>query len=245
MSRGCSTSSPRSSRRRLERESGHGASGTRMRPRCGPRPDCRRPATHRSDEKPPYAARCAARLAMVLLMTVKPQILALGGGFAALESAFLLRMRLHDAVDIRLVSTSDQLTFRPNSIYVPFGADPASLLVDLRKPLHRRHASAAIPADVVSRRAISGWFTAAWPVFIFVAPFLGVLVYLIAHSTDMAERRGVSRRRPRPPSTRTRRRSQRRPVPRRTRRPRGCSTAVPARKPSSSRPRRRRSPSVP
>jgi sulfide:quinone oxidoreductase len=29
--------------------------------------------------------------------------------------------------------------FRPNSIYVPFGTDPASLLVDLRKPLARRH----------------------------------------------------------------------------------------------------------
>lgn len=78
---------------------------------------------------------------------------------------------------------------------MPFGADPASLLVDLHKPLYRRHAdfvagSAAIPADVVSRRDISGWVTAAWSVFIFVAPFLGVLVYLIAHSTDMAERRG-------------------------------------------------------
>jgi sulfide:quinone oxidoreductase len=29
--------------------------------------------------------------------------------------------------------------FRPNSIYVPFGADPSSLLVGLRKPLARRH----------------------------------------------------------------------------------------------------------
>ena len=57
-------------------------------------------------------------------MTVKPKILVLGGGFAALESAFLLRMRLHDAVDIRLVSASDQFTFR-RTVYVPFGADPA------------------------------------------------------------------------------------------------------------------------
>jgi sulfide:quinone oxidoreductase len=87
---------------------------------------------------------------MVLLMTVKPQVLVLGGGFAALESAFLLRMRLHDAVDIRLVSSSDQFTFRPNSIYVPFGADPASLLVDLHKPLRRRHVDfvAGSAADV-------------------------------------------------------------------------------------------------
>jgi sulfide:quinone oxidoreductase len=72
-------------------------------------------------------------------MTAKPQILILGGGFAALESAFLLRMRLHDEVDIRLVSDSDDFVFRPNSIYVPFGADPTSLLVGLQKPLDRRH----------------------------------------------------------------------------------------------------------
>jgi hypothetical protein len=47
----------------------------------------------------------------------------------------------------------------------------------------------AIFADVFSRRDISGWVKAAWSVFIIVVPFLGVLVYLIAHSDDMAERR--------------------------------------------------------
>ena len=72
-------------------------------------------------------------------MPAKPQVLVLGGGFAALESAFLLRMRLGEQVDIRLVSDRDHFVFRPNSIYVPFGADPASLLVGLRKPLARRH----------------------------------------------------------------------------------------------------------
>ncbi len=72
-------------------------------------------------------------------MQAKPQVLVLGGGFAALESAFLLRMRLGEKVDIRLVSDRDDFVFRPNSIYVPFGTDPASLLVDLRKPLARRH----------------------------------------------------------------------------------------------------------
>ncbi|MET0686929.1 MAG: FAD-dependent oxidoreductase [Solirubrobacteraceae bacterium] len=71
-------------------------------------------------------------------MPAKPQILVLGGGFAALESAFLLRMRLGEKVDIRLVSDREHFVFRPNSIYVPFGADPASLLVDLHKPLGRR-----------------------------------------------------------------------------------------------------------
>jgi sulfide:quinone oxidoreductase len=72
-------------------------------------------------------------------MPAKPQVLVLGGGFAALESTFLLRMRLGEKVDIRLVSDRDHFVFRPNSIYVPFGTDPASLLVDLRKPLSRRH----------------------------------------------------------------------------------------------------------
>jgi sulfide:quinone oxidoreductase len=71
-------------------------------------------------------------------MPPTPKVLVLGGGFAALETAFLLRMRLHDQVDIRLVSDSDQFLFRPNSIYVPFGADPGSLLVDLKKPLAKR-----------------------------------------------------------------------------------------------------------
>ncbi len=71
-------------------------------------------------------------------MPAKPRVLVVGGGFAALETAFLLRMRHHDDVDIRLISDRDQFLFRPNSIYVPFGADPDSLLVDLNKPLHRR-----------------------------------------------------------------------------------------------------------
>jgi len=71
-------------------------------------------------------------------MPAKPQVLMLGGGFAALESAFLLRMRLGEQVDMRLVSDHEHFVFRPNSIYVPFGADPSSLLVGLRKPLARR-----------------------------------------------------------------------------------------------------------
>jgi sulfide:quinone oxidoreductase len=71
-------------------------------------------------------------------MAAKPQILILGGGFAALEAAFLLRMRLHDQVGIRVVSDQDAFVFRPNSIYVPFGAEPASLLTGLARPLARR-----------------------------------------------------------------------------------------------------------
>ncbi len=74
-------------------------------------------------------------------MHARPQVLVLGSGFAALESAFLLRARMHDDVDIRLVSDSDSFVFRPNSIYVPFGADPDSLLLGLDRPLGRRDIS--------------------------------------------------------------------------------------------------------
>ncbi len=72
-------------------------------------------------------------------MTAKPRVLVLGGGFAALESAFLMRMRMRDRVDLTLVSDNDSFVFRPNTIYIPFGADPESLLVDLHKPLRRRN----------------------------------------------------------------------------------------------------------
>ena len=44
-------------------------------------------------------------------------------------------------------------------------------------------------ADVISRHDMSGWGKAGWAVFIIVLPFLGVLIYLITHSSDMAERK--------------------------------------------------------
>ncbi|MCL4286305.1 MAG: FAD-dependent oxidoreductase [Thermoleophilia bacterium] len=71
-------------------------------------------------------------------MPAHPKVLVLGGGFAALETAFLLRMRHRDDLDIRVVAADDRFLFRPNSIYVPFGADPGSLLVDLNEPMRRR-----------------------------------------------------------------------------------------------------------
>jgi sulfide:quinone oxidoreductase len=78
-----------------------------------------------------------ARAAMLTTMS-SPRVVILGGGFAALETAFLLRMRLRDSVDLTLVSDRDTFLFRPNTIYVPFGAEPDSLLTDLDKPLRRR-----------------------------------------------------------------------------------------------------------
>jgi hypothetical protein len=43
--------------------------------------------------------------------------------------------------------------------------------------------------DVFSRKDLSGWSKAGWTLFTIILPLLGVLVYLIAHGKDMAERR--------------------------------------------------------
>lgn len=43
-------------------------------------------------------------------------------------------------------------------------------------------------ADLFRRDDVSGWGKAAWCVFVIVLPFLGVLVYVIAHGGDMARR---------------------------------------------------------
>jgi Phospholipase_D-nuclease N-terminal/Short C-terminal domain len=45
-----------------------------------------------------------------------------------------------------------------------------------------------ILSDVFRRRDIGGWAKAGWCVFLIVLPFVGALVYLIAHHDDMAER---------------------------------------------------------
>jgi hypothetical protein len=46
-----------------------------------------------------------------------------------------------------------------------------------------------ILSDVFRRRDLSGWGKAGWTFFLIVLPFLGALIYLIAHSDGMAERR--------------------------------------------------------
>jgi hypothetical protein len=43
-------------------------------------------------------------------------------------------------------------------------------------------------ADIFRRRDISGWGKAAWIVFTILVPFLGVFVYLITQSDEMAKR---------------------------------------------------------
>lgn len=55
-----------------------------------------------------------------------PRVVVLGGGVAALEAAFLLHARLHGRVDVELVCERDDFLFRPNLVYVPFGAEPGA-----------------------------------------------------------------------------------------------------------------------
>src|SRR3954447_21680807 len=43
-------------------------------------------------------------------------------------------------------------------------------------------------ADIFRRHDASGWSKAAWTFFVIVAPFIGVLIYLIAHGKDMGQR---------------------------------------------------------
>jgi hypothetical protein len=43
-------------------------------------------------------------------------------------------------------------------------------------------------ADVFRRRDLSGWGKAGWSVLMIFLPFLGVLIYLIAHGQDMGQR---------------------------------------------------------
>jgi hypothetical protein len=43
-------------------------------------------------------------------------------------------------------------------------------------------------ADIFRRHDIGGWGKAAWCVFVIILPFLGVLIYLIAEGSNMAQR---------------------------------------------------------
>jgi len=42
--------------------------------------------------------------------------------------------------------------------------------------------------DLFRRHDVGGWAKALWVIFIVIAPFLGVLIYLIAYHQGMAER---------------------------------------------------------
>ncbi len=69
----------------------------------------------------------------------QPRIVVVGGGFAGLESAFLVRAKLGDHADITIVSDSDDFVFKPNTIYIPFGAKPEKLLIPIARAAAKRN----------------------------------------------------------------------------------------------------------
>lgn len=71
-------------------------------------------------------------------MAPKPRVVVIGGGFAGLETAFYLRHKLQDRVDITLISESNYFLFKPDSIYVPFGENPEQLRIDINEPAKRK-----------------------------------------------------------------------------------------------------------
>src|SRR5512133_2727514 len=70
--------------------------------------------------------------------TDRTKIVVPGGGFAGLESAFLIRQKLGDRAAITIVSDRDHFLFKPNSIYIPFGASEESLLISLERAAGKR-----------------------------------------------------------------------------------------------------------
>ena len=92
--------------------------------------------------------------------------------------------------------------------------------------------------DVFRRDDISGWGKAGWVVLCIVIPFLGVLIYLIAHGQDMGQRDIDQAQRPAGAVRRLRqirRRVAAKAARGRSPRPRACSTAARSRRPSSTR----------
>lgn len=71
-------------------------------------------------------------------MAAKPRVVIVGGGFGGLESTFYLRHKLGSAVDLTLISERDYFLFKPNTIYIPFGADPEKFKIPLDRPTKRK-----------------------------------------------------------------------------------------------------------
>jgi NADH dehydrogenase FAD-containing subunit len=70
---------------------------------------------------------------------LKRSVVVLGAGCAGLETAFLLRRRLGASIDLTIVADDDDFSFRPATIYVPFGADPARVTLPVTGPADRRN----------------------------------------------------------------------------------------------------------
>jgi len=82
-------------------------------------------------------------------MSTQSDVVVLGGGFASLESAFLLNHLMKGGVNLTLVADQPDFVFRPTLVYVPFGTDPASATL----PITECVAPAAI--NLIEDRAVT------------------------------------------------------------------------------------------
>lgn len=72
-------------------------------------------------------------------MAVDPtRVVVVGGGFAGLETAFLLRQKLGRRAAITLISDAERFLFKPNTVYIPFGGSEQSLRIPLDGPTRKR-----------------------------------------------------------------------------------------------------------
>jgi sulfide:quinone oxidoreductase len=69
----------------------------------------------------------------------RPRVVVLGGGFGGLEAALSVKQRVREDAEITLISDQDHFLFKPNTIYIPFGLDPAKLKLHLARPTKRRN----------------------------------------------------------------------------------------------------------
>ncbi len=66
------------------------------------------------------------------------RVVVIGGGFGGLETAFTIKKHAGDRVDLTLIADQTHFLFKPNTIYIPFGADPGSLRFPLSEPVRRK-----------------------------------------------------------------------------------------------------------
>lgn len=71
-------------------------------------------------------------------MSNKPRIVVLGGGFGGLEAIFYLKHVLGDRGELTLVTDRPCFTFKPNTIYIPFGESPENYQIDLARPIQKQ-----------------------------------------------------------------------------------------------------------
>ncbi len=66
-------------------------------------------------------------------------VVVVGTGFGGLEAAFYLRKRLGRRIQLTVVSEHETFSFKPNTIYIPFGKPPEAYVFPLGPVFDKRH----------------------------------------------------------------------------------------------------------